>query len=143
METLKSRLREAFATQVEARPISNGYAVATPHENRMGDRIGFHAIGEVGGPYRLIDTALTVAYLEAGGASLDSALRRQHFYSLLSEYGAQYDEDLGEIFMANVSDADLPRKIVRFSAMLHGLNDLAWTPNDESPVEHETLHGSP
>lgn len=127
MESLKSRMCAAFCEEVEARPISNGYAIATPYQNRMGDRIGVYAIGADGGPYRVIDTALTVAYLEAEGATLDKASRRQHFFGLLNEYGAQYDQELGEVYIENVSEADLPRKIVQFSAMLLRLNDMIWT----------------
>ena len=132
METLKSRMCEAFCAEVDARAIANGYAVATPYQNRMGDTIGVYAIGEAGGPYRVIDTALTVAFLEADGATLDNESRRAHFKSLVDEYGAQYDEGLGEIYIPNVSEAELPQKIVHFATMLLRLNDMIWTTTERT-----------
>ncbi len=132
MVNLKELICQAFCAEVEAKAIQNGYAVATPYENRMGDRIGIYAIGERGGPYRLIDTALNVAYLQADGATLDNPTRRQNFFSLLNEYGAAYDPELGEIYVPDVQESDLPRKINHFSAMLLRLNDMIWTTTERT-----------
>ena len=132
MESLKERICAAFCEDVQAKPISNGYAIATPYKNRMGDRIGIYAISDDGGIFRIVDTALTVAHLEADGVTFDNATRQSNFFSLLSEYDAKYDPELGEIYIPEVKEDDLPRKLINFSLLLLRLNDMVWTTSERT-----------
>jgi len=126
VEDLKKRICEAFCASVEAKRFNNGLAIGTPYSNRSGDRVGMYAIGPNGGPYRLIDNALTISFLESEGVNFDNASRQEALNNLLGEYGASYDQELGEIFIERVAEGDLPRQVLNFSALLLRINDLAW-----------------
>lgn len=128
--SLKQRICQTFCSSVEATHFNGGWAVSTPYTNHLGDRIGVYVIGPDGGPYRIIDTALTVAYLEAEGATLDSETRRRAFHTMLDQYGASFDDELGELFIDSVPDTDLPRKILDFSALLLRMNDMLLMTED-------------
>ncbi|QIG70445.1 DUF1828 domain-containing protein [Rhizobium phage RHph_N28_2] len=122
--SLKKEICAAFCQDVEVSHFNGGIAVSMPYSNYLGEKIGLYVIGVEGGPYRIIDNALTVAFLESEGAKLDSATRRMSFRSLLEIYGASYDEELGEVFIDDVDQARLPKSILDFSALLLRLNDM-------------------
>lgn len=120
----KKDICQAFCQFVEVSTFSGGLAVSTPYLNHLGDPIGIYLLGNDGGPYRIIDNAMTVAYLEAEGATLDSSTRQQAFVQLLNQYGASYDAENGELFIDAVSEAKAPKAILDFSALLLRLNDM-------------------
>ncbi|MHC2488922.1 hypothetical protein ACVII0_002714 [Sinorhizobium meliloti] len=122
--SLKKDICSAFCHDVEVSHFNGGIAVSMPYSNYLGEKVGLYVIGPEGGPYRIIDNALTVSFLEAEGASLDSATRRSAFEGLLEIYGAAYDYDLGEVYIDHVDHDRLPKSILDFSALLLRLNDM-------------------
>ncbi|MER8851417.1 DUF1828 domain-containing protein [Mesorhizobium australicum] len=122
---LKDQLCRAFCENVQVTAFSGGMAVGTPYQNFIsGDPIGIYALGPKAGVYRLVDNALTIAFLEAEGATMDVASRREALSQILEQHGAAYDEEMGEIFREGIAEADLPTAILEFSALLLRLNDL-------------------
>ncbi len=130
MVSLKEQICDAFCAGVEVRDFEGGLAIGTPYIDKAGDPIGAYAIGPNGGPYRLIDNALTISFLESDGVYLDNASRLEALSDLLREYGAQFDEEMGEIYIDDVSEAILPKAILDFSALLLRINDLIWLASD-------------
>lgn len=122
---LKQQICQAFCQGVEVSTFKGGLAISTHYMNRVGDRIGMYAMGPTNGLYRIVDNALTIAMLAAEGATLDNQGRRAAVAGLLSEYRAGYDDEMGEVFIEDVPETDLPRRILDFSALLLRLNDIA------------------
>ncbi|NMG38981.1 DUF1828 domain-containing protein [Chelativorans sp. ZYF759] len=122
---LKEQICAAFCENVQISAFSGGLAISTPYQNFIsGDPIGIYALGPKAGVYRIVDNALTIALLEAEGATMDAATRRDALAQILEEHGAAYDEEMGEIFKDGVSEAHLSKAILEFSALLLRLNDL-------------------
>jgi hypothetical protein len=122
---LKEKICRAFCQNVQVTAFKGGLAISTPYQNFLsGDPIGIYALGPKAGTYRLVDNALTIALLEAEGASLDAATRRDALAQILAQHSAAYDEEMGEIFKDGVSEEELPSAILEFSALLLRLNDL-------------------
>jgi hypothetical protein len=124
--SLKERICAAFCAEIDVREIPNGFAIGTSHENSAGDRIGVYAIQGDDGAYRIMDTALSVALIESEGATLENSSRRAAFFDLITEYGIEYDQDYGELFIRNVSIDEIPNRILKFSYALLRLKDLIW-----------------
>lgn len=122
---LKEQICRAFCENVHVAAFKGGLAIGTPYQNYLsGDRIGIYALGPREGVYRLVDNALTVAFLEAEGVSLEANSRREALTQILEQHGAAYDEDMGEVFIEGISEAHLPKAVLEFSALLLRLNDL-------------------
>lgn len=121
---LKKEICRAFCDGVQVSPFKGGIAISTPYANYLGDKIGMYVLGPEDGPFRIIDNALTVPFLEAEGATLDTASRKEAFNLLLSTYGADFDEEMEELFIDGVSKENLPRAILDFSALLLRMNDM-------------------
>ncbi len=122
---LKEKICRAFCENVQVTAFEGGLAIGTPYQNfATGDRIGIYALGPKAGVYRLVDNALTVAFAEAEGVSMDVNSRREALSQILEQHGASYDEEMGEVFVDGVPEADLPKAILEFSALLLRLNDL-------------------
>jgi len=126
MVGLKKAICDVFCSETQISEFEGGFAVGTPYTGKDGDRIGLYIVGSKGGPYRVIDNALTVSFLEAAGATLDNESRRSAFSGLLNQYGAHYDEEAGELYMDEVAEDRLPRAVLDFSAMLLRICDLEW-----------------
>ncbi len=127
MDDLKTAICDAFCSRIAVSEFEGGYAIGTPYKNRSGDNIGIYAVESDGNTYRLIDNALTIAFLEAEGATLDNPSRRRALDDLLKEYGgADFDDEMGEIHLDYVKKDELARRILEFSALLLRINDLAW-----------------
>ncbi|RWH28310.1 DUF1828 domain-containing protein [Mesorhizobium sp.] len=127
---LKERICEAFCEGVQVSTFKGGLAVSTSYLNAAGDRIGVYALGPKNGVYKLVDNALTVAFIEAEGAPLNSGARRETLNAILAQHGAAYDDEMGEVFMDDISEADLPKAILEFSALLLRLNDMLLMTTD-------------
>jgi hypothetical protein len=124
---LKEQICRAFCENVQVTAFSGGMAISTPYQNfTSGDAIGIYVLGPKAGVYRLVDNALTIAFLEAEGATMDAASRREALSQILEQHGAAYDEEMGEIFKDGVAEADLPTALLEFSALLLRLNDLIF-----------------
>jgi len=122
---MKEQICRAFCDELSVRQTESGYAIATTYEDASGEPIGFYAIGpDSNERYRLIDSGTTVAFLEAAGASLETRTRLEAFHELLAEYGADYDEDRGELTIPDLDERDLPVASLRFMALLLRLKDL-------------------
>lgn len=121
---MKEQICSAFCSDLAVREIESGFAISTPYEDVYGDPIGFYAIAEKSGDYTLIDNGSTVAFIESAGATLDSGTRLDVFNSLLTEYGAIYNDDRGELSILSVTATELPRASLRFMALLLRLKDL-------------------
>jgi hypothetical protein len=130
VEDLKKNICTAFCDSVAVRPFDGGLAVGMPYSNRYGDRIGVYVLDDNNGLYKLVDHALTISYLEADGVNFESASRRQALYELLAEYRAQFDEEMGEVFLDGVDASNLPKAVLDFSALLLRINDLFWLASD-------------
>ena len=121
---LKERICEAFCEGVQVASFKGGIAVSTSYLNGMGDRVGIYALGPSDGLYRIVDNALTIAALEASGVGFGTESRQEALLRILSDHHAAYDEELGEVFREGVTEEDLPKAILDFSALLLRLNDL-------------------
>lgn len=132
MVNLKHLICKAFCEEVDVSLFEGGFAVGTPFFGKDGDRLGLYVLGKEGGPYRVIDNALTISFLESAGVNLDNEQRKIILNDLLSEYHAQYDDELGEIFIEAVSEAQLPKAIIEFSSLLLRLNDFLWLTNEKT-----------
>ncbi len=124
--TLKEEICNAFCSDIVLSEFDGGYAIGTPYSNRAGDKIGIYALEKEPNIFRLVDNALTIAFLEADGMTLDNPSRRKALDGLLQEYGAEYDEETGEIFIDGIKWIELARYVLSFSALLLRINDLAW-----------------
>src|ERR1017187_361572 len=129
-DKLRDGICEAFCSEVEIAEFSGGLAIGTPYFNRSGDKIGIYALEAKGQRYKLIDNALTVSFLESDGVTLDNVTRRRVLTDLLGEYGAEFDDEMGEIYIDAVKEADLPKRVLDFSALLLRINDMAWLAQD-------------
>ncbi|MCL4768346.1 MAG: DUF1828 domain-containing protein [Hyphomicrobiaceae bacterium] len=121
---MKDRICQAFCQDLSVREIDAGYAISVPYEDLFGDPIGFYAIGYGDGRYKLVDNGTTVAFLEAAGATLDSQTRSEALEEILSEYGAEYDHERGELYIPYLEVRELPRASLRFMALMLRLKDL-------------------
>ncbi len=121
---LKERICKAFCEGVQVSTFKGGIAISTSYLNAAGDRIGIYALGPKAGMYKLVDNALTLAFLESEGVTMDTASRREALSGILSQHDASYDEEMGEIFVDGVTEAGLPKAILDFSALLLRLNDM-------------------
>lgn len=122
---LQDQICKAFCADVRVNAFPGGFGVSTPFMNPLtGDTLGFYVVGPEGGRYRVIDDALTVIHLEAAGANFDTATRKQAFAGLLHEYGAEYDEHTGEIFIQDIPQAGVERKSLDFMALLLRVQDM-------------------
>jgi hypothetical protein len=124
---LKAAICKAFCEGVEVSTFGGGLAISTPYRNRMGDKIGVYALGPEGGRYRLVDNALTIPNLIAEGVSFESESRLVALSALLDQYGANYNEEFGEIAIDSVAENELPKAILAFSALLLRIEDLLLT----------------
>jgi Domain of unknown function DUF1828 len=123
---MKEEICKAFCDDLHVRQTAAGYAISTPYESVSGEPIGFYAIGpDEMGRFRLVDDGATITFLEAAGASLDGSTTRQNaFDELLSEYGAIYDDNMGELRIPDLEERELPLASLRFMALLLRLRDL-------------------
>ncbi len=104
---------------------SGGFGVSTPFQGQFGDLLGYYVLGpDGGGRYRIVDNALTVENFEGAGATLDSQTRLSAFNEILSSYGAQYDEESGEISIEAVAEVELEHSVMDFMALLLRLQDM-------------------
>jgi hypothetical protein len=121
---VKEQICKAFCNDLSVRQTDSGYAISTPYNDVYGDPIGFYAMLDQDGRYRLVDNGSTVAFLEAAGADLESKTRYDAFHEILSEYRAEYSEERGELAIPFLAEEELPQASLQFMALLLRLRDL-------------------
>lgn len=122
----KHALCEAFCQDLAVTDVPAGLAVRTAFMGRDGDAIGFYLTRHPANPaqWRVEDAGLAMPMLEASGVNLTSGTRAQALQVLLSEHGAQFDDDAMELHTDYLPEAELPAAAMRFVALLLRLQDL-------------------
>jgi len=92
---MKEDLCKAFCNEISIKEVPIGLAVSTPFRRSDGDAITFYVVRNttLPGIAHLEDDGETMPYLEACGVDFETQTRKKAFDMLLSEYGAEYDED--------------------------------------------------
>ncbi len=122
---MKNSICRAFCQDLSVRELKNGFAISTPFDDVEGNPLGFYAIGPgAEGRYRIIDSGATVAFLEAAGVTFDNEARQQAFAELLMEYGANYDDESGELVIPEIEEHNLPKAALGFMALLLRIRDF-------------------
>jgi Domain of unknown function DUF1828 len=122
---LKHELCKAFCDQLQIREVPAGLALSTAFSFSDSEPIGFYVIGpDALGRYRIEDDGNTIPMIEAEGVDLDTSTRQEALASLLSEYGAHYDEEKGELITLPLSANQVPAAAFKFVALLLRLQDL-------------------
>lgn len=124
---LKSGLCKAFCDEISVQDVPAGLAISTGFDGPRGDPIGFYVVGpDELGRFRVQDDGRTMPFLEAAGADLGAASRKQSLMELLSEYGAEYDDESFELHTDPVPPDYLPSAAMRFVAMMLRVQDLLF-----------------
>lgn len=120
----KEALCKAFCDEVELREVPAGLAVSTGFD-WMGEPLGFYIVGpDPSGRYRIEDDGTTMPLIEAAVADLDTPTRAEALEAMLTEYGARYDEDSGELTTLPLRDNQIPQAAMSFVGLLLRLQDL-------------------
>lgn len=123
---MKKELCKAFCDEIALKEVPVGLAVSTTFRRSDGDAISFYVVRDksLPGLARLEDDGQTIPYLEACGVDFETATRRKAFDVLLSEYGAEFDEEECVIRTPNMKQDDLPSAALRFVALLLRTTDF-------------------
>lgn len=123
---MKEELCRAFCNEISVKEVPAGLSIRTPFLRSDGDAISFYVVktDTIPGAARLEDDGQTIPYLEACGVDFETSTRQKAFEQLLKEYGAVHDEGENVIRTPNMSEAELPRAALRFSAFLLRLYDF-------------------
>ena len=122
---MKHELCKAFCDQLHFREVPAGLAVSTAFSFSDSEPIGFYVVGpDALGRYRIEDDGNTIPVIEAEGVDLDTSTRQEALDSLLTEYGARYDEERGELTTLPLSADQVPPAAFKFVALLLRLQDL-------------------
>lgn len=123
----KDALCRAFCADVDVNAVPIGFVVRTPFTRPDGDFVSFYIREDrATGQCRLEDDGSTIAFLEANGLDLDLDSRRELLADLLREYDCVYDEDEVLIHTRPMSERDIPRASLQFSALILRLQDLLF-----------------
>jgi hypothetical protein len=122
---MKTEICEAFCKGLSVSEMKNGFAISTLYDDLKGDPLGFYALGpDDDGFYRIVDDGMTVPFLEAAGASLDTETRLFLFNDILSSCGAHYSDSERQIYLAGVNRDGLANASIKFVALLLRVQDL-------------------
>jgi phosphoglucomutase len=123
---MKEELCAAFCEGLEVVQVPIGYAVGTSFKTEMGDNLAFYVCGpNSAGMWHLQDDGTTVPTIEAMGADLSVSAREEAFQTLLSEYGAVYDDDTFEVRSGALDRTEIATAAMQFVALLLRVQDLA------------------
>lgn len=127
---MKEELCKAFCGDLRVRDVPDGMAVSTTFKRDDGDSIGFYIVPSGNRQFRIEDDGLTIMHLAEAGVDLWSlGTRTKAFTSLLSEYGAVFDDTDGTIRTEPLLQSELPRAAMKFVAFLLRMDDfLLLTP---------------
>lgn len=102
-----------------------GLAVSTAFSFSDSEPVGFYVVGpDALGRYRIEDDGTTIPLIEADGIDLETPTRSDAVDSLLTEYGARYDQERGELTTLHMSADQVPAAAFKFVALLLRLQDL-------------------
>lgn len=122
---MKDDLCKAFCDQLRIRDVPAGLAISTAFGLTDGEPLGFYVVGpDPIGRYRIEDDGTTIALIEAAGASLETETRQEALDSMLTEYGARYDADKGELTTLPLTADQIPQAALKFVALLLRLQDI-------------------
>ena len=123
---MKQELCKAFCEHLTVRQVPAGLAVSTAFTFAEAEPVGFYIVGPDNlGRYRIEDDGSTIPLIEADGIDLETQTRAEAVDALLTEYGARYDAERGELITAPVSEDQIPAAALKFTALLLRLQDLA------------------
>lgn len=121
---MKEALCKAFCDELQVREVPAGLAVSTIYD-WMGEPLGFYIVGpDTLGRYSIEDDGTTIPLIEAAVSDLESPTRAEALESMLQEYGAQYDEERGELTTALLREEQVPHAAMNFVGLLLRLQDL-------------------
>jgi hypothetical protein len=120
---IERMLCEAFCDGLTVEKVSAGFAVATPFEDAVGDRLAFYVVPDKkSGFYRLEDDGSLVPTLIAIGTDVTEGQRARLFQAILNEAGVEFDSNAGELRTAPLSEDALPTAAIRFLSAKIGAN---------------------
>jgi hypothetical protein len=122
---LKDELCRAFCDQLRIREVPAGLAVSTAFSFSDCEPVGFYVAGpDALNRFRIEDDGTTIPLIEAEGIDLETTTRQEALAALLTEYGAHYDADRGELTTAPLTPSQVPSAAFKFVALLLRLQDL-------------------
>lgn len=123
---MKEALCRAFCEEITVRTVPAGLAVSTAFRRGDGDAITFYVVRnkQMPGFAHLEDDGENIPYLSAAGVDFDTQTRIKALNELMSEHGAEFDEDESIIRTDDVPERELPRAALRFVALLVRLPDF-------------------
>jgi hypothetical protein len=122
---VKDDLCKAFCDQLRIREVPAGFAVSTAFGLTDGEPLGFYVIGPDNlGRYRIEDDGTTIPLIEAAGASFESETRQEALDAMLTEYGARYDAERGELTTLPMTPDHIPGAALKFVALMLRLQDI-------------------
>lgn len=117
-------LCKVFCDELLVRKVPAGLAVSTGYD-WLGEPLGFYVVGpNHAGLYRIEDDGKTMPMIEASVSNLDTPTRADALESMLSECGAYYEEDKGELATTFLREEQVPRAAMSFIGLLLRLQDL-------------------
>lgn len=120
-------LCRAFCADVVISEVPMGVAVRTPFTRPDGDYLGFYVRKDrPTGQFRIEDDGATIAFLETQGVDLDVESRAEIFHGLLSEYGAEYDEEAVLIHTPYMREGQIGPRALAYSEMMVRMFDLLF-----------------
>lgn len=130
---MKEELCNAFCGDLNVREVPAGLAVSTAFDGADGDPIGFYIVGpDESGLFRLEDSGALIPFIEASGATLESATRREVFNEILTSYNAVYDDDTSELVIPSLQQKDVPTAALRFVALLLRIQDILFMAHERA-----------
>lgn len=123
---MRQELRRAFCDEITVREVPAGLAVSTAFRRADGDAITFYVVRnrQMPGFAHLEDDGENIPSLEAAGVDFETQTRVKAFADLLSEHGAEFDEDESVIRTGDMPEGELPRIAISFVALLLRLPDF-------------------
>ena len=123
---MKTDLCKAFCDNITVTEVPVGLAVSTAFRRSDGDAITFYVVHDAAKPgiAHIEDDGETVPYLEACGVDFSTQTRQKAFRELLTEHGADYDDEEAIVRTPQLPRNELPAAALRFTALLLRLSDF-------------------
>jgi hypothetical protein len=121
---MKDALCKAFCDNLSVRTVKGGLAISAPFENASGEPIGFYIVPNGTGMFHIEDDGTTMPMLEACGVDFTTEARRVGLQELLTECGAIYDGDRGDLRTLPMPEGDIPNAARRFVSLLLRMQDF-------------------